>query len=87
MNVRVGRVNSAFKVYVAGRSEERVSSAVAKLESKGIKSGSVHALKLDLADPILVKQSAEDFLSKESRLDILGEARLHSVDGHAEQNT
>ncbi|KAF5328365.1 hypothetical protein D9619_013244 [Psilocybe cf. subviscida] len=59
------------KVYIAGRSQERVAVAITMLESEGIKNGSVHALKLDLADPRLARQSAEDFLSMESRLDIL----------------
>ncbi|KAF5318543.1 hypothetical protein D9619_010894 [Psilocybe cf. subviscida] len=59
------------KVYIAGRNDERVAAAIKKLESEGLKGGSLHALKLDLADPRLAKQSAEDFLTKESRLDIL----------------
>ncbi|KAF8156425.1 NAD(P)-binding protein [Pholiota molesta] len=59
------------KVYIAGRNEERVSAAIKQLESEGIEDGSLHFLKTDLADPRLAKQAGEEFLQKETRLDIL----------------
>jgi NADP-dependent 3-hydroxy acid dehydrogenase YdfG len=59
-------------VYIAGRNEERVSAAIKELESEGIKDGSLHFLKIDLADPRLAKQAGEEFLRKETRLDVLG---------------
>ncbi|KAF8166220.1 NAD-P-binding protein [Pholiota molesta] len=59
------------KVYIAGRNEERVSAAIKQLESEGIEDGSLHFLKIDLADPRLAKQAGEEFLRKETRLDVL----------------
>ena len=60
------------KVYVAARSEQKASKAIASTESSFPKSnGELVFLHLDLNDLMLVKQSAESFLSKESRLDVL----------------
>jgi NADP-dependent 3-hydroxy acid dehydrogenase YdfG len=60
-------------VYIAARNEERVSAAIKQLESEGIADGSLHFLKTDLADPRLAKQAGEEFLQKETRLDVLGQ--------------
>ncbi len=60
------------KVYIAARSEQKASKAIASIESSHPKSnGELVFLHLDLNDLMLVKQSAESFLSKESRLDVL----------------
>jgi len=42
------------------------------LKKEGLGDGSLHWLKLDLSDPRGVKSSAEEFVRKEDRLDILG---------------
>ena len=60
------------KVYIAARSEQKASKAIASIESSHPKSnGELAFLHLDLNDLMLVKQSAESFLSKDSRLDVL----------------
>ncbi|GLB39252.1 putative enoyl-(Acyl carrier protein) reductase [Lyophyllum shimeji] len=61
------------KVYLAARNEERASNAIAKLREDGftLGNGDVMWLKLDLSDPRDAKKAAEEFLSKEQRLDIL----------------
>ena len=59
-------------VYIAGRSEEKASKAITSIQASFPKSnGEVKFLHLDLNDLELVKKSAESFLSKESRLDVL----------------
>jgi NAD(P)-dependent dehydrogenase (short-subunit alcohol dehydrogenase family) len=60
------------KVYMAARNESKATGALASLESEGVGPGSVVWLRLDLVDPRGVKKAAEEFLSKEDRLDILG---------------
>ncbi|KAK7053761.1 NAD-binding protein [Favolaschia claudopus] len=59
------------KVYMAARSEERALEAIKQLQSENINDGSVHWLKLELSDPRAAKRAAQDFLEKETRLDIL----------------
>ncbi|KAJ7499823.1 NAD(P)-binding protein [Mycena latifolia] len=59
------------KVYMAARNEERAREAIEKLKSENINDGSVHWHKLDLSDPRAVHRSAQEFLEKEQRLDIL----------------
>ncbi|KAF5361386.1 hypothetical protein D9758_006195 [Tetrapyrgos nigripes] len=60
------------KVYMAARSEEKAEEAIESLKKSGIEPGEVAYLKLDLQDPKQVKQAAEEFASKETRLDVLG---------------
>jgi NAD(P)-dependent dehydrogenase (short-subunit alcohol dehydrogenase family) len=62
------------KVYLAARNESRVTGALKQLEIEGLApgNGEVVWLKLDLSDPRDAKKSAEEFLKKETRLDILG---------------
>ena len=60
------------KVYLGARSEEKAKAAIERLTAEGIGSGQVHHLNLDLSDPKLAKAAAEDFLTKETRLDVLG---------------
>ena len=43
-----------------------------RLKGEGLSDGSLHWLRLDLSDPRGVKSSAEEFMRKEDRLDILG---------------
>ncbi|KAH8919105.1 NAD(P)-binding protein [Atractiella rhizophila] len=59
------------KVYLAARSEYRVSEAIKQLKEEGINDGTLHFLQLDLADPKSAKYSAEKFMQIENRLDIL----------------
>lgn len=60
------------KIYVAVRSEEKALKAIADIKAMFPASkGDLIYLHLDLADLTTVKASAEEFMSKESRLDIL----------------
>ncbi|KAI0637552.1 NAD-P-binding protein [Trametes polyzona] len=61
------------KVYMAARNEQKAQAAIDKLTTEGLAPGNGEVLwhKLDLSDPRDVKESAEDFLQKEQRLDIL----------------
>jgi retinol dehydrogenase 12 len=59
-------------VFVAGRSEDKGSKAIAALKEQFPSSkGRLEFLHLDLADQSTIKASAEAFMSKESRLDTL----------------
>ncbi|KAI0339170.1 NAD-P-binding protein [Trametopsis cervina] len=59
------------KVYMGARSESKAKAAIERLSAEGLGSGEVRHLSLDLSDPRLAKAAAEDFLTKETRLDIL----------------
>ncbi|KAI0091332.1 NAD-P-binding protein [Irpex rosettiformis] len=59
------------KVYLGARSDDKAKAAIERLTAEGIGSGEVHYLNLDLSDPKLAKAAAEDFLAKETRLDVL----------------
>jgi retinol dehydrogenase-12 len=60
------------KVYIAARSSEKASKAIASIESAISKShGELVFLHLDLDDLTTIKASANEFLSKEQRLDVL----------------
>ncbi|KAJ7819762.1 hypothetical protein B0H14DRAFT_2519960 [Mycena olivaceomarginata] len=65
------------KVYMAARSEEGALEAIKQLQSENINDGSVHWLKLELSDPRAAKRAAQEFLEKETRLDILGSHISH----------
>ena len=59
-------------VYVAARSAEKANAAIAWIkESHPTSTGQLHFLQLDLNDLRGIKSSAEEFLSKEIRLDVL----------------
>nr|POE67120.1 putative oxidoreductase [Quercus suber] len=59
-------------VYLAGRSPDKGAAAIKTLKSLHPSSdGRVEYLKLDLADLPTIKASADDFLRKEQRLDVL----------------
>ena len=64
---------------MAARSERKAANAIAALEADGIEPGSVVWLKLELSDMKSVKIAAEEFMSKETRLDILGGFHLANV--------
>ncbi|KAM0263216.1 hypothetical protein ACHAQJ_001371 [Trichoderma viride] len=60
------------KVYVTARSVEKADNAIADIKAAFPESnGELIFLYLDLNDLATVKKSAEDFLSKETRLDVL----------------
>ncbi|KAJ7065630.1 NAD-binding protein, partial [Mycena amicta] len=62
----------AAKVYLAARSPEKAAKAIESLEAaKDARKGQVVFLQLDLADLKSVRRAAEEFLSKEERLDVL----------------
>lgn len=59
-------------VYIAARSAERGNAAIKYIqEAHPSSTGALHFLKLDLNDLEGIKPSAEEFLSKEKRLDVL----------------
>ncbi|KAJ3854179.1 hypothetical protein EV368DRAFT_37402 [Lentinula lateritia] len=71
-------VREGAKVYIAARNEQQSLESIEKLKEDlrlgqdGPGSdGQVHFLKLDLGDPRNVKKVAEEFMAKESRLDVL----------------
>ena len=60
------------KVYVAARSEDKASKAISSMQSSFPASkGELVFLHLDLDDLSTIKKSASEFLSKESKLDVL----------------
>ncbi len=60
--------------------EERTKAALQRVESEGLEPGLGEVIwhELDLKDPRDAKASAERFIEKESRLDILGWFIYHS---------
>jgi len=64
-------VRKGAKVYIAARSEEKAKASLKRIEDEGHGKGQAEWLHLDLSDPALAKKSAEEFLTKEQRLDIL----------------
>ncbi|PBL04045.1 NAD(P)-binding protein [Armillaria gallica] len=62
------------KVYMAVRDETRAKEAMERLEKEGREPGFGEIMwhELDLKDPRSAKESAERFVARESRLDILG---------------
>ncbi|KAG5342647.1 hypothetical protein C0989_010615 [Termitomyces sp. Mn162] len=61
------------KVYLAARNEERARKAIETLRQGGFTpgNGEVLWLKLDLGDPSHAKKAADEFLTRETRLDVL----------------
>lgn len=60
------------KVYIAARSETKAAKAIEQMKSQFPEStGQLVFLHLDLDDLTTIKSSAEDFLSKEKRVDVL----------------
>ncbi|CAA7263255.1 unnamed protein product [Cyclocybe aegerita] len=64
---------SGAKVYLAARDQGRAEACIERLKREGSEpgGGEVTWLKLDLSDPRDAKKCAQDFLAKESRLDVL----------------
>lgn len=60
-------------MYLAARSEAKAKACLKRIEDEGHEKGQAEWHYLDLADPALAKKSAEEFLTKEQRLDILSE--------------
>ncbi|KAL5525537.1 hypothetical protein ACEPAG_6873 [Sanghuangporus baumii] len=65
-------------VYLAARSESKATATIYHLEAEGLGPGNGKAIwhKLNLDNPHDVKRTAEEFLARESRLDILSEQGL-----------
>jgi retinol dehydrogenase-12 len=60
------------RVYVAARSEEKALQAIEDIKTAAPEStGQLHFLRLDLADLTTIKASANEFTSKEAKLDVL----------------
>ena len=60
------------KIYLAARSPEKIKKAIESIKSNVKESqGELIPLHLDLADLSTIKKSAQEFLGKESRLDVL----------------
>jgi len=61
------------KVYLAARNPQAALEAIQLLDSDGLGpgNGEILFLKLDQSDPRKAKAAAEEFLKRESRLDIL----------------
>ncbi|KKY18943.1 putative short-chain dehydrogenase [Phaeomoniella chlamydospora] len=60
------------KVYIAARSSEKANEAISTIKSNHPNSkGGIAFLRLDLNDLTGIKSSVEDFLGKETRLDVL----------------
>lgn len=69
-------LRAGAKVYLAARNETQATEVIAQLKREDDLRGEVVYLKLDLSDPRLARKSAEEFKTKENRLDILGECCL-----------
>lgn len=67
------------KVYLGARSEEKATVALQTLEEEGIAPGEVVWLPFDASSPEKAKKSAETFLEKEERLDVLGKQLRYPV--------
>jgi NAD(P)-dependent dehydrogenase (short-subunit alcohol dehydrogenase family) len=66
------RRSSTAKTAVAGRSQSKASEAIAHLKRDyPTASGTVEFLQIDLSDLTTIKKSADDFLLREQRLDVL----------------
>ncbi|KZT38127.1 NAD(P)-binding protein [Sistotremastrum suecicum HHB10207 ss-3] len=61
------------KVYLAARNESKTIGVIQELELAGLGpgNGSLHYINLDLSDPKSINRSAEEFLKREERLDVL----------------
>ena len=61
------------KVYLSARNRHKGLDAIERIKASGLSpgNGQIELLELDLAAPKLAKAAAEDFLKRESRLDIL----------------
>lgn len=60
-------------MYIGARSEERAKASIKRIEEENTSPGNGKAMywHIDLIDPQGVKKSAEEFVKKEQRLDVL----------------
>ncbi|PPR08292.1 hypothetical protein CVT24_002450 [Panaeolus cyanescens] len=76
-------VRKGAKVYMASRNQSRATGAIAQLEAEGLfreqSAGSVLYHHCELNDPKEVKRSAEEFLRRETRLDVLVNNAAHYI--------
>ncbi|KAI9934853.1 hypothetical protein ASPWEDRAFT_656889 [Aspergillus wentii DTO 134E9] len=63
--------NNPASIYLAARSQSKAEQAISELKHANPKLTNIHFLQLDLASFESIKAAAADFLSRESRLDIL----------------
>ncbi|CAD6592211.1 MAG: hypothetical protein ASARMPREDX12_005889 [Alectoria sarmentosa] len=59
------------RVYIAGRSPDRVKKAIEQMKASSAKTLDLHILEMDLQSLGSVKEGAESFMRQESRLDLL----------------
>ncbi|KAI4245874.1 MAG: hypothetical protein LQ352_006503 [Teloschistes flavicans] len=59
------------RVYIAARSTQRIDDAISRMKSATATELDLHPLTMDLQNMISVKEAADTFMKKESRLDIL----------------
>ena len=59
------------RVYIAGRSPERLKTAIEQMKASSENPLDLHMLEMDLQNLKSVKDGAETFIKQESRLDIL----------------
>ncbi|KAH9916819.1 NAD-P-binding protein [Fomitopsis serialis] len=73
-------VRKGAKIYIAARAIDRAEDAIKRLKAAGLGpgNGQLESLELDLIDPHTVKRAAEEFMRRESRLDVLSELRCVS---------
>ncbi|KAJ7165624.1 NAD-P-binding protein [Mycena crocata] len=69
------------KVYMGARDKGRAEEAIKQLNSEDIKDGSVHWLNLELSDPRAARRAGQEFLEKETRLDIIVNNAARSTPG------
>ena len=69
-------VRRGARVYLGARSEDKANDAMDRLKKAGLGSGEVHYLQVDLSDVAKAKAAAEEFMRKESRLDILSASSI-----------
>lgn len=58
-------------VYLGARNEQKAQSAIETLTAAGLGSGKVHYAHIDMGDATEAKAAAEEFMQKETRLDVL----------------
>ena len=59
------------RVYIAGRSSNRVKNAIEQMQASSARALDLHMLEMDLQSLRSVKEGAESFIRQESRLDLL----------------
>ncbi|EPS93259.1 NAD-binding protein [Fomitopsis schrenkii] len=66
-------VRKGAKIYIAARPVDRAEDAIRRLKAAGTGpgNGQLESLELDLLDPHVVKRAAEEFMRRETRLDVL----------------